>query len=198
MPLTDAQKTTLKNHINANTTEIVVGGVTYQIKDVPNSLDTAQDVANWYNGLTANYWVWNASVLLADIYFKISPANTVFDFDTYKAQNVTEQNAWIQMFMGGSGRFALLNFREGVFAIFKGSTAQNNQRAHIFASGRRLARRIEELYAQAPQNGGNITVDADNGNIIANAAGDPTNPYVAIFDGTVTAGDVHGARNFNG
>ncbi len=199
--MTEAQLTTLKNDIAANTNTIPAGqpwtgafaGV--QVKDVPNTGDGNFAVAGWYNQVsTPNYWVWKKTVSRAEVYHLTSPDGTVWNWSTFKAQSATEQTAWIQMFMGDVAPFYLLNFRDGVFAVFSGSAAQNNQRAHIFASGRRQATYFEKLYATVPTTTGGIVVGTNNGNNLANAAGDPTNPYVPVLDGAVTADQVQTAR----
>jgi hypothetical protein len=59
MALTDTQKAALKAHINTNTNTIVVGGVSMQIKDVPNTGDTNPDIAAWYNQLASPaFYAW--------------------------------------------------------------------------------------------------------------------------------------------
>ena len=192
--LTSAQKTTLKNHIDANTTVITVGGNDVQIKDVLNTTDTNGDVAVWYNSFTVGYLVWRSSVSRSEVYHSISSAGTVFDWNTFKSQSVTEQNAWVQMFMGDNAPFNNLSFRNGVFSIFSGSAPQNSQRAHIFATGRRLARRIEQILATAPTSAGGITVGVNNGNTTGDAAGGTTNPFIMGFEGQLTAVQITDAR----
>src|SRR5687767_15112605 len=92
---------------------------------------------------TPDFWVWLTNVSRADLYHKPSPAGSSWNWNTYKAQSVTEQNAWVQMFMGDFADFSLANLRSGVAAIFQGSQAQNDQRDHCLAVGRRAANRAE-------------------------------------------------------
>lgn len=202
MPLTPAQQATLKTNILANTSTIPAGqpwtgafaGV--QVKDVPNSGDGNVAVAGYYNQTASpNYFVWRTTISRSEVYFTLSPDGTVFDFAAYKSQSVPEQNTWTQMFMGDNAPFSALNFRAGVFSVFSGSAPQNAQRAHIFAVGRKLARRIEQLFAVAPTSAGGITVGPNNGNTVADALGGTTNPAILVVDGTVSASDVNSALN---
>ncbi len=202
MPLSAAQLQTLKTDIAANTGTIPAGQpwtgpfVGTQVKDVPNSGDGNAAVAGWYNlAASPNFFVWKSAVSRADVYHTLSPDATVWDWNAYKAQSNGEQGAWTQMFMGDTAPISNLNFRNGVFNIFSGSAPQNAQRAHIFAVGRRLAKRIEKLFAGAPITAGGITVGANNGNTPGDTLGGTTNPAVMGFDGSVTASDVEAARN---
>lgn len=100
------------------------------------------------------------------------------------------------MFMGDQAPFDRLNFRQGVFGIFSGSAPQNNQRAHIFAVGRRKATRLEKLLAVPPVSAGGITVSSDNGNTIANprVLGSTTDPAVMGWEGFITTEQLTEAR----
>lgn len=200
MSLTSAQLATLKTDINANTNTIVVGGLSMQIKDVPNSPDTNPDIASWYNiQATPNFFVWRTSVTRSEVYHGTSPDNTVWDWAAFKSQSITEQNSWTQMFMGDSAPFNKINFRNGVFNIFSGSAPQNAQRAHIFSVGRRLANRIEKLLSAAVIVNGGISPVANNGNTLTDALGNSTNPALltlsGFLEGNITGSDVTQARN---
>lgn len=197
-----AQQQALKADIAANNNTIPAGqpwtgafaGIA--IKNVPNSGDGNAAIAGWYSlNAAPNYFVWKSSVTRADVYHILSLDATVWDWNAYKTQSVTEQGAWTQMFMGDSAPMQNLNFRNGCFNIFSGSGAQNAQRAHIFACGRRLARNIEKLFAVAPTNAGGIVVGPNNGNTITDALASATNPTVMAFEGAITGDDVQNARN---
>jgi len=72
MTLTAAQKTTLKTDIAANTNTVVIGGTTFQIKDIgvgDRSTEAAQKVAAWYNLLCAVDFFGNYSSVPADAIF---------------------------------------------------------------------------------------------------------------------------------
>lgn len=184
--LTNSQKQQIKTHVqnNANTVETPQG--TVEIRNVPVGADAYTEVAAWYNAL-ANpvYWVWKASVTRADVYHRVGPEGTVWEWNTFKAQSVAEQNTWAQMFMGDLAPCHLLTFREGTFKIFSGSAAQNTQRAHVFSVYRRQAIRLETVIAAAVAaagvGGSQIVPDADNGNVLTNTLGGTTNPAVLPF-----------------
>lgn len=90
------------------------------------------------------FWVWRTSVSRSELYNKASPDATFWDWTIYKGQSVTEQNAWVQMFMGDTADFSQLNLRNGIGKIFG---AANAQTLHCLATGRRLAKRAERLLA---------------------------------------------------
>ncbi len=111
-------------------------------------------VAGLYN-LPASpaFWGWRTNVSRAEIYTKtndlpVSGAQTgLWNWSTFKAQNATEQTAWIQMFMGDITNFAAANVRAGVSAIFTGSASANAQADHCLSIGRRTTTRLEKLLA---------------------------------------------------
>lgn len=104
-------------------------------------------IAEWYSRFTPTYWVWRSDVSRSEIYNNISPDGTTWNWTTYKNQGATEQNAWVQMFMGDRADFSKANLRAGVAAIFAGSAQANAQRDHVLSMGRRLARKIEQIMA---------------------------------------------------
>lgn len=202
MPLSTAQLTALKADLLANTATIPAGqpwtgafaGV--QVKDVPNNGDGNAAVAGWYSlAASPSYFVWRSSVSRAQVYHSVSLDGTAWDWNAYKTQSQGEQGAWVQMFMGDAAPFSNLNFRGGVFNVFSGSAPQTAQRGHIFAVGRRLANRVEKLFATAPVSAGGITVGPNNGNATTDALGAATNPAVMGFEGSLTGDDVLNARN---
>lgn len=199
--LTAAQYSALKTDILANTATIPAGqpwtnsfaGV--QVKDVPNTGDGNATVAGWYNQKASpDFFVWRSAVSRSEVYHTVSPDGTVWDWATFKGQTVPEQNSWTQMFMGDVAPFSNLSFRNGVFAVFSGSVPQNNQRAHIFAVGRRTALRIGKVLAVAPVSAGGVTVGPNNGNTTGSALGSAANPAVLGFEGVVTGDQIEAAR----
>ena len=186
MPLTPSQRQTLATHIAADPT----------LAAQPNNPDGWAATAAALNATAApTFYVWRGSLTRSEVYHQTSPANTVFDWGTFKAQGATEQTAWTQMFMGDSAPASRLNFRDGVAAIFSGSGAPANMRAHIFASARRAATRAEKLFAAAPVATGGLSPSAANGNTLANPLGGATNPGVMAFEGQVSPLDVELALN---
>lgn len=182
--LTAQQQNTIKAHILATPELAALANI---------GDDTA--IANWYKEIASpNYFVWRTAVSRSEVYHGITAEGTVFDWQTFKSQSVTEQNAWVQMFMGDNAPFNKLSFRNGVFSIFSGSGAQNLQRAHIFNCGRRLASRLEKLLSAVPANAGVIVVSANNGNTLASALGSSANPAFMGYEGVVTPEEIGGLR----
>lgn len=107
---------------------------------------TAEVIVDTLNATASpTFWVYRTNVTRADIYHSNGPEGSSWNWTTYKAQTVPEQNAWVQMFMGDQADFSRANFRAGVDAIFSGSGAPAAQRAHIHSVGRRPANGIEKL-----------------------------------------------------
>lgn len=182
MALTSAQKTALKAAIVADNT----------LNSKPNNPDGNVEIATALNQLASpDYWVWHPAVSRSTIYNETSDLPSSWDWSTYKAQAVAEQNAWVQMFMGDAADFGKVNLRSGVASVFSGSAAQNNQRAHVFANARRKATRAEKACAVAvtspPANTGNDGVAGNRGKT--------TNPDVLTLIGNITSDDVESARN---
>lgn len=137
MALTAAQKLTLKADILANPDALAI----YDIGDLSALADLYNQPAS------PAFWVWRTNVSRADLYHSTSPDGTTWNWTTYKNQGVAEQNAWVQMFMGDLADFSKPNLRAGIGSIFTGSAQANAQRDHCLSVGRRLARRVEKLYA---------------------------------------------------
>jgi hypothetical protein len=196
MPLNPSQLSALKNHIAGNTTPILYAGNMTPINELPNNADANIEIAKYYNGIASpDYWVWKPTITRSDVYHQTSPADTVWDWATFKTQSVTEQTAWIQMFMGDAAPIGLLNFRAGCFAIFAGSNPQNAQRNHIFAVGKRLANRIERLFVAPVSATGGLSPSTNNGNDTGAARGSTANPDALGFAGTTNGNEVENARN---
>lgn len=136
--MTSAQLATLKADIVADST----------LNALPHTGDSALVIASVYDLLASpDYWVWRTVVTRADIYDTVDFEGGSWDWTTYKNQSATEQNAWVQMFMGDKANFAQANVRAGVAAIFTGAGAPATQRAHCLSVGRRKATRFEKLFS---------------------------------------------------
>lgn len=159
--LTPSQLTTLRNAIAADP----------GLNTIPQTPDGAFAVADALNGLAApDFWVWRTNVSRSDIYNSLSVDSSNWNWTTYKNQGVSEQNAWVQMFMGDLVNFAQDNVRAGIAAIFTGSAQANQQRDHCLAVGRRKANRVEKLFAVG--------------------TGSAVSPAKMGFEGTITYTDV--------
>lgn len=196
--LTQLQKTTLKNDVLNNNITIVNfnDGQPIAIKLIlPNTQngvgDNFERVANWYNQLTSSvYWVWRSIVSRVDIYKNTSDLPSNWVWLTYKGQSVTEQGAWVQMFMGDQCDMSALNNRVGVDDIFGGNANGNAQRSHIFAISRRLITNFEKLFVTASTTQANKITGNDG--IVGNR-GKITNPDTAGFQGMINADDLFDA-----
>lgn len=141
MNLTTAQKATFRTDIQAQ----AQAGQPLQTAVSTGDFDS---VAAFYNAAAAPaFWVWRTAVARADVYNATSDLPSNWSWATYKAQAVTEQNAWTQMFMGDIADFSQDNLRAGVASIFSGSAPALAQQSHILAIGRRVATRLEKLLA---------------------------------------------------
>ncbi len=165
MPLTNSQLAVLKADILLDPS----------LSSKPMTSAGAQEIADAYN-LAANpaWYVWRTNVTRSDVYHQTSAEGTTWNWTTYKNQGATEQNAWVQMFMGDQANFALPNLRAGVAAIFTGNAAANAQRDHVLSAAKRPATRAEKLFASG--------------------AGTLLSPATMAFEGVLTTDDVQQAR----
>lgn len=169
MPLTNAQKALLRDHINASS----------DLNVFPNSNDGNIEVANLLKlQASPDFYVWRSEVSRTEVYNFTSPEGTTWNWTTYKNQGATEQNAWTQMFMGDRADFSKPNLRAGIAAIFAGSAQANAQRDHCLSMGKRLAKRGER--------------------VLASGTGSLASPATMSFEGNLTADDVESARNYQG
>lgn len=173
MPFTAAQKTTVKADALANPDTLAAY----------NNGDLSQLAALYNADAAPDYWSWRTVVTRADIYNSVSPDSTTWNWSTYKNQGVTEQNAWVQMFMGDETNFGKKNLRDGVAAIFTGSAQANAQRDHVLAMGRRKSSRIEKLLAVATTGG-------------SGTRGSTANPDTLTVEGPVPYQDYIGINNW--
>lgn len=153
---------------------------------IANGNDTY--VQNYCNSVVSpDFWVWQDSLPLRDIYFKPSATGSFWNWGTYKSQSALEHNTWEQMFSDNVGYFSLLNFRVGILNIFGGGvgTAPGQQRVHIFACGRKLATFIQKVLATAV-----VSPPADTGNDSGQLIGNAANPAVMQFSETISTNDV--------
>lgn len=170
MNLTLAQLQTLKANMAANNNTIVIGGSTIAIKDVAQTPDNAQAVADWYNLVgSPDYWVWRTTIFESEITRTTTPDSTVWSWTIYIARTQGERDAWTRLFMGGGSGMnpSLTNVRQGLADIFSGAPGAA-QRTHLLAVSRRKSTNAEKLYgvvATGPGNDGGTrgtTTNPDN------------------------------------
>lgn len=135
MILTTAQLQAIKADIVANS----------DLNSNANNDDGNFAIAALYNLIAVpDFLVWRTDVSRSNIYNDVSPDGTSWDWTIYKGQSVTEQGAWVQMFMGDRADFSKVNLRAGIAKIFGVANANN---VHCISTGRRQASRIEKLLA---------------------------------------------------
>lgn len=163
MIMSPAQKVAVKTWLNANAAAL------------------SDDAAALALNASANpsYWAWRTSVSRAEVYNLTSDLPSNWDWTFYKNQSATEQNAWVQMFMGDVADFSKNNLRGGIAKIFTAGSSAN--RDHAFAIGRRLVSVLEKLFVIAV-----TSPQANSGNDgIAGNRGKVTNPDSLVFEGTI-------------
>lgn len=163
MALSNAQLQTLKAAIAAETDPTFA--------QYRTNGQTNQMAAFFNEAASPAFKVWRTSVSRADIYNRTSDAGTNWSWTFYKNQNATEQNAWVQMFMGDEADFSQANLRAGIGVIFTSASAANA--THALAIGKRSATRVEKLFAT-----GTGTVQA---------------PGTLVFEGSLTGNDISAA-----
>lgn len=160
--LTQAQLTQFKTAILAETDPTFVAF---------RQANNEEGMAAFYNATASPaYVVWRSRVTRQDIYNTTSAEATTWNWTTYKAQAVSEQNAWTQMFMGDEANFAQPNLRAGVAAIFG---AGNAQTTHALAVAKRNANRGEKVFGTG--------------------VGSTASPAVVAVEGTFTAQNISDA-----
>jgi hypothetical protein len=98
MPLTSEQLQTLRTYLDAN---------------LPGVFD--EEAAAAMNLIASpSYYVWQSTITRSEVYHQTSPSGTTWNWTTYKNQNVTEQNAWTQMFMGDTRTTRLSTIVSGI------------------------------------------------------------------------------------
>ena len=163
--LTSPQLATLKADIAADAA----------FASVPMNADGHAFIAAVY-ALPANptYWVWRTFVSDSEMYEATSSDATTWSWSIYIARSQAERDSWRQMVnMRGGINASLANTRTGIADIFSGAGGAA-QRAHLLALGRRVATRVEKLFAVG--------------------AGTTVSPSVMAFEGALSGDDVQAAR----
>ena len=170
MALTPAQLLALKNDIASDPV----------LSALPNTADDAFAIAAVYNAdASPDFYVWKTRLGKHEVTDLTAPGGTTFDWagpGGYIARSVAEKDAWREMWNSTlSCNPSLPNVRAAFADIFSGTgSGATNNRAHILALGRRLARRIEALYATG--------------------TGTTAAPALMGYEGTISYNDVLQAR----
>lgn len=164
MNLTPQQLTALKNDINT------------AFPGAPNNPDQNTIIAATYNlSASPNYWVWKTFLAQSDCVGLTSSDSTDWSWTIYIGRSQGERDAWREMFADtGAINPSRLNVRNGLADIFSGAGGLP-QRTHLLALGRRLASRLEKLFAVG--------------------AGTTASPSVMAIEGLVTYVDIGNARD---
>jgi|SRR5262245_60725262 len=134
-----------------------------------------QFIANQYNQPSSPaFWVWRTSLSEKEVYEATSPANTTWNWATYKSQTVQDRDSWARMFNPGVVNPSLKQTRDGWLAIFGGQGASQQQVNFLLSLGSRVALRNEALFANT--SGGN---------------GSTATPASLTYEGKVTYQDIN-------
>jgi hypothetical protein len=112
----------------------------------PMSNAGSAEIARLYNvAASPDWWAWRTNVSESDLVSKPGPDGTQWSWSAYIARTQGERDAWERIFNGTkSCNPSLSNVRSAFADIFSGSSGAG-QRAHLSASCRRLASRVEKL-----------------------------------------------------
>jgi hypothetical protein len=199
--MTPAQLTTLKADIAANTATVTVGGVDFQVKDVPRNGSGAEAVADWYN-LTAapDFFVWDIAASADAIMDNITganyePADVPDNTVTYQNRAIVAQTKLmsIQVLLQGRSTFnaakknlrAWLNSATTSVPSGPGGATRAAGWNLILPGLSRKARNAEKVLA--------VDDGAGIGNVVTDTRGANTNPDFAAFEGLLIATDVQSA-----
>lgn len=166
--LTEAQKTTLKNYIEADPV----------LSQYPNNTDGAYDIAIKLNEVASpDYVVWKSALTRHEIIAETSLEGTAFTWagGGYITRSQGERDAFREMFNStGTVNPRKTSIIAAFNDIFSGAGGASN-RAHIVASSKRKATVIEKVFATGE---GSLPVPATLG-----------------YEGAINYQDVHEARN---
>lgn len=200
MQLTTAQKTALKGHVNANTATVITPQGSVQIKDVPQTPDTYDEVTAWYNQLfDTTYFVLRSSLPLHELVETpgvgddgVTPTVFTIGGSTggYIARSDGERDAFIHIIFNSVllCRPSLANIRTAWDDIFSGAGAGAvGNRAHWRAKIRRQITRFEHV----------LKVQTVGGPTQTGNRGTATNPDTlgtgadgALLDGPISKADL--------
>lgn len=170
MPLTAAQKTTLKAAIEANTTVLAFSGGNAQINTVFNAASLnagdAQLIAEHYNlfGPANTHTAWKTSVTITQIGDKINGT----ELAGLSSLNSTRLQTVVALSSAGVNP-SLVDRRQFFDDIFSGAGGATT-RANLLALWKRLCRNVEKVFATG--------------------TGSDASPATLTFEGTITGNDV--------
>lgn len=165
MALTPAQQATLKAAILADP----------ELSAFPNTSDGNFDMANstttGLRALVAGYIVWRSAVTIDEI----TRADN-FDWTRVDNLSVGKDRIWTWMFDGTNTiNPSKANVRVGIDSVWVGTQADLNVRAVVYAQCKRVANKLEKIFATG--------------------TGSDASPAVMAVEGTISGQDVSTARN---
>lgn len=165
MSLTPLQLQTLK-------TDILADGA---LSVLPNTPDGNFAIAAAYAAVASpDFWVWRTFVPDSEIY-ESTVDGTSWSWTTFIGRSQGERDAWRQMVnMKGGLNASLLNTRNGIADIFSG-VGGAGQRTYLLNVARRLATRVEKLFATG--------------------TGSTGSPATMGFEGALSIDDIQQARS---
>ena len=140
MALTTAQQATLKTYIEANPTWMAYS----------HNADGAYAIAaDLQAEASPAYVVWRTSVGETEYTNDTSWQATDWSWTEYISRSIGEKSGYERMFWNGSIDPSKPNIRQGFEDIFSGGQADSvAQRDHLYASSKRNANLLEELFGE--------------------------------------------------
>jgi hypothetical protein len=175
MPLTPAQRATLRANIQADAT----------LNTLVHNTNSAQTIADAYNAVASpDFWVWQTRVTKTDYVNSTSVDGTIFSYvgTGFITRAQGERDAWTDMFDNGEKAVnpSLVQVRQAFQDIFSGAVAPAPaNRIHLATVSRRKATRLEKLFAVASSGPGTGT----------GALGATGNPGALVVEGDLTLGE---------
>lgn len=220
MPLTNGQKTTLKNDIAVNTNTIAAGKpfAGTQVKDIPNSADGNIAIADWYSGTASPaYLVWRTDCDAGSIRAATSLA-AYTPSDTPPASGGTVQITNDELLYQNRALICQLKQANAIFLL--------QSQVTLNCTPSNLRQSFSDCMRQIPSGGGGANNDAGwgaaatpgavrlamqracrfiekllavtatgAGNEGAQPRGSDRNPDALGYEGAITGQDVEDARN---
>jgi hypothetical protein len=138
MALTTQQLTLLKQDIATHPA----------LASLPQTADNAFAIAAFYNQpASPDFFVWRTSLGEQEIYEATSPAQSTWNWATYKAQSIQDRDCWTRMMNPGVINPSLAQTRAGWNTIFGTQGASLAQVNFLLSLGSRRSTAAEALFS---------------------------------------------------
>lgn len=170
MPLTQAQKLTLRTNIQNNTTVLAFGGgnmtISAAFAQATLGSGDATVIADWYNlfGVANTHTVWKTSVSITQIGDNINGT----ELAGLSSLNSTRLQTVVVLSSGGVNP-SLIDRRQFFDDIFSGAGGVNT-RANLLTLWKRLCRNVEKVFTTG--------------------TGSDASPATLTFEGTISGNDI--------